>query len=510
VGTGNQLDVSIEDVIQYFADDASTKVVVVYLEGLRDGRRFMRIAADAAKKKPLIVFKVGKTSVGARAALTHTASIVGDYEIYQAAFRQSGITEATSLQELVDYSISLLMLPSTEGKRLVVVTNAGGVGVIAADEAEKQGLGVEPLRAQARHRLISRFEGAGFISNAALGNPIDLTASVNTDDFVRVCETVLALPQYDVGLVLPTHQTPAIDYDVAERLSKVLLRAKKPVAACVIGNSDLASRIHREFMSNCIPVYPTPERAVRALAASAFYTELRDEAREPLPVREKALRTFSRRSGPLPAQEVSKLLGDYGIKEPRSVLVRSSRDMGLLKNFGFPVVCKLQSASLLHKTEAGGVVLGVTSIPEVARVLARFERVAKRKGIRLDGMLVQEMVEKGVELILGGTRDPTFGPVLVVGLGGTYTELIGDYSLAVAPVTAKEAEMMLARTKVARVLHGYRGGPRVEIARLSRVVSAFSRIMADEPGIEQMEVNPLMASERRVLAVDSRVIIGKG
>jgi acyl-CoA synthetase (NDP forming) len=499
-------------VIQYFADDTRTKVVAVYLEGLRDGRRFMRIATNAATKKPLIVFKVGKTSVGARAALTHTASIVGDYETYQAAFRQSGITEASGLQELVDYSISLLMLPRTEGKRLVIVTNAGGVGAIAADEAEKLGLKVEPLRAQARSRLFSKFAGVGasFISNAALGNPIDLTASVSTNDFNKVCETVLALPQYDLGLILPTHQTPAIDYDVAERLSKVLVSARKPVVACVIGNSDLANRIRHEFIVNGIPSFPTPERTVRALAASAFFSRLRDEAREPLPVSGKTRRPLSRKSGPLPVQKVSKLLGSYGIREPKSVLVKTSLDLGRLKRFGFPVVCKLQSAGLLHKTEAGGVVLGVANVTEAEKVLGRFRKMAQEKGIRFDGMLVQELVEKGVELILGGTRDRVFGPVLVVGLGGTYTELIRDYALAVAPVTAKEAAKLLAQTKVARILQGYRGGPRAEINLLSRVVSSFSKIMADEPNIEQMEVNPLMVTERGVLAVDSRIIIGKG
>ena len=331
---------------------------------------------------------------------------------------------------------------------------------------------------------------------------------MSTDDFVKVCETVLALPQYDLGLVLPTHQTPAIGYDIAERLSKVLMEAKKPVVACVIGNSDLAARIHDEFMANGVPCFPTPERAVRALAASAFYTELREEAWAPLPIREKPRRTF-RFSGPLPAQEVTKLLRSYGIDEPKSVVVRSSRELGRLRKSGFPVVCKLQSADLLHKTEAGGVVLGVADVAEAEKAMVRFRSLAKNKGIRFDGMLVQEMMEKSVELILGGTRDPVFGPVLVVGLGGIYTELIRDYVLAVAPVTAKNATKMLEQTKAARILQGYRGGPRVGIGRLSRVVSAFSRIMADEPRITEMEVNPLMVSEGRILAVDSRIIMSK-
>ncbi len=210
VGTGNQLDVSVEDVIRYFADDPHTKVMAVYLEGVRDGGRFMEAASYATRRKPLVVFKVGKTQVGARAALTHTASLVGDYEVYQAAFRQCGIIEANSVQDLVDYSIALSMLPDVVGKRVAIVTNAGGVGAISADEAQKAGLLVEPLMTGARRRLRSVFKDENIASNAALGNPIDTTASASTEVFVRVTTEVLSSSRYDLGLLLPTHQTPAI------------------------------------------------------------------------------------------------------------------------------------------------------------------------------------------------------------------------------------------------------------------------------------------------------------
>ena len=508
VGTGNQADVSVEDMIQYFADDPHTKVMAVYLEGVRDGRRFLQVAAYATKKKPLIVFKVGKTVMGARASLTHTASLVGDYDVYRAAFRQAGVIEAESLQELVDHSISLSMLPRTTGKRLAIVTNAGGVSVVAADEAGKAGLQVEPLGTEAERRLRSEFRGAGFISNAALGNPIDLTASVTTDQFVKVTESVLALREHDLVLVMPTHQAPAIDYDIASRLGEVVSRAGKPVSMCVIGDSELAHRIHMEFMARGIPSFPTPERAVRALAVVGAYARLK-EATEPQVLRKKAPHRFGRRSGPLPPQDVSRLLRSHGIGEPKSVVVRSPKDLGRLKRIGFPVACKLLSEELLHKTDVGGVAVDVADVAEAESVLARFRKLAGKKGIRFDGMLVQEMVKNGVELILGGIRDPTFGPVVVFGLGGTYTELIREYSLAVAPVTPRESRAMLTQGKLGRVLDGYRGGPKVKMSRLSQVVSDFSRIMVENPSIEQMEVNPLMATEDEILAVDARVILAR-
>jgi acyl-CoA synthetase (NDP forming) len=507
VGTGNQLDVSVEDVIQYFADDEHTAVMAVYIEGLHDGRSFMRAAAYAAKRKPLVVLKVGKTSVGARAALTHTASLVGDYDTYRAAFRQSGVVEATSLQELEDYCVSLSMVAPTAGRRLAIVTNAGGVGAIAADEAERSGLKVEPLGPDDERRFRSEFKGAGFISNAGLKNPIDLTASVSTDEFVKATQAVLALPAYDLALIIPTHQAPAIGFDIATKLVEVASKAKKPVCMCVIGEADLAVKIQQEFMARGIPSFPTPERAVRALAAVPTYQSLAKNARGPVGVRPRRPLVSSRSSGSLPQPQVSMLLRSYGIGQPKSVVVRSSRDLRKLKNLTFPVVCKLLSRGLLHKTDVGGVVLDVKGIDQVESTLARLKKLAGTKKLTFDGMLVQEMVKDGIEVILGGNRDPTFGPVLILGIGGTYTELIRDYSLAIAPVTPSEVEEMIGRSKLGKVLDGYRGGPKVKMERFVRIVSRFSRIMLDNPRIEQMEVNPLIVTEDKILSVDARVIL---
>lgn len=507
VGTGNQLDVSVEEVIQYFADDEHTAVIAVYVEGLRDGRNFMRAAAYAARRKPLVVFKVGKTSVGARAALTHTASLVGDYDAYRAAFRQSGVIEATSLQELEDYCISLSMLAPTSGRRLAIVTNAGGVGAIAADEAERSGLKVEPMGEDAERRFRSGFKGTGFISNAGLKNPIDLTASASTDEFVRATEAVLALPTYDLALVIPTHQTPAIGSDIASKLADAASRAKKSVCMCVIGEADLAVKIQREFMVRGIPCFPTPERAVRALAVVPAYQRLAQNARAPTRVIPRRPMILSRSSGSLPQPQVSKLLRSYGIGEAKSVVVHSSRDLWKLKDFAFPVACKLLSKWLVHKTDVGGIVLNIHNVDQVESTLTRLKKLAGTKMLPFGGMLVQEMVKDGREIILGGNRDPTFGPVLVLGLGGIYTELLRDYSLAIAPLTPDEVKRMIAGSNLGKVLDGYRSGPEVNVERFAKVVSCFSKIMLDNPRIVQMEVNPLMVTKDKILSVDSRVIL---
>ena len=505
VGTGNQLDVSVEDVIQYFADDQHTKVIAVYLEGVRDGRKFMEATSYASERKPVVVYKVGKSDVGARAALTHTASMVGDYDVYRAAFRQTRVVEAGSLQELVDFAMALLMLPRRSGNRLAVLTNAGGVGAVAADEAQRVGLLVERLDAPSQRRLRSVVEGAGFVPNSSFLNPIDVTATAPTADFARIAEAMMELPEVDAGIILPTHQTPAIGPEVATLLAPALLKSGKPVCACVLGNSELAAKIHREFLANGIPSFPTPERAVRALAALVIYSTSSKEW-EPRVSHGRPAR-FRVRRGALPPRDVGALLRAYGITEPKSIVVKSAIEIERLGRFGFPVACKLLSPTVVHKTDVGGVALNVRDRDEAARAFARFQKLASRHHVRFDGMLVQEMIEGGVELLLGGTRDVIFGPTVVLGLGGTYTELIRERAVAVAPLTEQEVRRIMITERMSQVLGGYRRGQKASVGRLCKVVSDFSRIMVDNPSIGQMEINPLIVTKDTAVAVDARVVL---
>lgn len=504
VGTGNQADVSVEDVLEYFTEDLKTTAIALYIEGVKDGRRFLEVARRASRKRPLVAFKAGKTAGGARAALTHTASLVGDYDAYRAAFRQAGIAEAADLEELVDCTLALSVLPRPAGGRLAIVTNAGGVGAIAADEAQRLGLKTDPLGKAATDRLREAFKGSGFIANASLVNPIDLTASSGTDEFVEVVKKVADLDEYDMMLIIPTHQTPAMAADVARRLVAALGGAEKPVCVCVIGRSDLAAKIRREFAEGAIPVFPTPERAVRAMAAALDYSRWR-------PVSPPSLRigrghaTWAQ--GPMRWQEMVKLLKAYEIVGPRSVVVRSTGDLRTLGGVGFPAACKLLSRDLSHKTEVGGVALGVKNVEDARSWFSRFRSEARDQGLGFDGMLVQEMVQGDVEVILGGTRDPAFGPVVVVGLGGTYAELLREYSLAVAPVTPSQAGEMINRTGLGQILDGYRGRPKINSAPLRGAISRFSKILGENPSVEQIEVNPLIVTKDRVMAIDPRASV---
>ncbi len=271
----------------------------------------------------------------------------------------------------------------------------------------------------------------------------------------------------------------------------------------------MASRIHLEFLTNRIPSFPTPERAARALAAATLLMEYRKEGVGRIDTQGRVPPRLRLKRGRVSVGEISELLKAYDIAEPKSVVVRSTLEAGKLKKLRYPVACKLLSEQLLHKKDIGGVLLGVQTPAEARSVLSRFERLAATKRMKFDGILVQEMVVSGIEMILGGTRDPTFGPVVALGMGGTYTEVIRDYALAVAPVSPPEVRRMLSLTKLDKILGGYRGGPRVDERRLGRLVSNFSMMMVKNPSIEQMEVNPLIATAREILAVDTRVILAK-
>ncbi|MBI3859590.1 MAG: acetate--CoA ligase family protein [Thaumarchaeota archaeon] len=505
VGTGNQLDVSVEEVVEHFAEDEGTSVIAIYLEGLVDGRRFMRAASKAAK--PVVALKAGRTGAGGRATLTHTASLAGDYAAYQAAFRQCGAIEARDLQELIDSCVMFSSPSRVTGNRLAVITNAGGVGTIAAEVAEESGLDVDPPGRGSARSLKSAFRGSGFISNASLSNPFDLTATASTEEFVRLTEATLLLPDYDMALVLPTHQTPAIAADIASRLADVM-EGKKPAVASVIGWSDLADSIRAEFAARRIPSFPTPERAARALSlAAAWGLRNRSAPVASLSVRDR-FASLARHRGTLSAPGTERLLASYGIPSPESRVVTSETNLRPRVPPTFPLACKLLSRDLVHKTEAGGVILDVRDEKTLRSAFLTLRGIARRRRLRFDGVMVQKMVE-GIEVIIGGTRDPTFGPTVLVGTGGRLAEVIRDYSVSIAPVNSKEATDMIKRTKLAKVLEGYRGGTKVDVGALARTVAKFSKAMFENPSIAEMEVNPLVASGRSFLAVDARVVIAR-
>jgi len=509
VGVGNQLDVSVEDVLTHFADDPETRVIAVYLEGIKDGLRFIRKASEASRKKPIVVFKMGKTEVGAKAAITHTASMVGDYRVYEAAFRQSGLLEASSLEELVDYCTAFSMQPEAKGNRIAILTNAGGTGAIAADESARVGLDVKPLNSRLVNRFRKEFADASFSAMVSMSNPLDLTATARTAEFARAFDLLASSEEYDMVLAFPTHQPPTMDYTIVNQMASIARHAGKPIVVGVMGCSELAELFYRGFLGQGVPSFTTPERCVRAMHALAERGMLKKSLS--VPEREtlkKELPWLRRRHGMLPAALNERLLQEYGIKCARSALLKAETDVNqATKTLHFPLALKLVSGRLAHKSDVGGVILDVADGHVALSAFAELKAKAKALGIPFEGVLAQEMAGRGVELILGAKRDDTFGPTVIFGIGGTNTEILRDFSLAVGPVDEGRAQELLRDIRLSPILDGYRGGPRANRAQIAKVVSSFSHLLEENRSIDQLEINPLIANEREVVAVDARTVL---
>lgn len=504
IGVGNQADLGVEEFMEYFAEDEKTKTILLYLEGVRDGRKFMRSAYKASQKKPVIVLKAGKSGAGAKAAFTHTASMVGNIEVYRGVFRQLGIVEARDIEELVDFGKAFSYLDPPKGKRLLIVSNAGGAAVLASDAAPQYGLQLPPPEEEEVRRLEELKERGVILPMVVISNPIDLTGSATNEAMVEAYRALAFSDKFDMHLVIPTHQPPTLDERVIQEMAKVAKEAGKPLVGCELGESEW-SKLFRRLMDEAgIPSYPTPERAVRALYGLTLYRrkgflelELAKEDRLTwLPKGEMGMETASR------------ILKEYGIQVPESGFAKTPEEAShISEEIGFPVVLKAKVAGISHKTDIGGVVAGLRNGQDVERAFRELSKRVSASGFNFQGAYVQRMVS-GVEMILGSIRDEQFGPIVTVGVGGIYTELLRDISVRVAPISKEEALEMLEELRLKKLLEGFRGTEGVDKEALAELLERFSRILPENPSIKQMEINPLMGRGKELYAVDVRGFIG--
>lgn len=503
IGVGNQADLGVEEFIEYFAEDERTRAILLYLEGVRDGRRFMKSAHKASKKKPIIALKAGKSSAGAKAAFTHTASMVGDIEVYRGMFKQVGIVEARDIEELVDFGKAFSYLDPPKGKRLLVLSNAGGAAVLASDIAPQYGLQL-PAVGDEEARRLEELKGRGAIlPMVVISNPLDLTGSATNEAMIEAYRALAFSDKFDMHIVIPTHQPPTIDERVIQGIADVAKEAGKPVVGCEMGESEW-SKLFRRLMDGAgIPSYPTPERAVRALYGLTLYR--RKEAID-LELAEEDRLTWLPR-GEMDMETASRVLEEYGIRVPESGFAGTPEDASrIAEMIGFPVVLKAKVAGISHKTDIGGVVVGLENGRDVERAFKEVSRRVSAAGFSFQGAYVQRLVS-GVEIILGSVRDEQFGPIITVGVGGVYAELLRDISVRVAPVSKEEALEMLNEIKLKKLLEGFRGMEGVDKGELAELIARFSRILPENPSIEQMEINPLMGRGRELYAVDVRGLI---
>jgi acetyl coenzyme A synthetase (ADP forming)-like protein len=514
VSVGNKADVSGNDLLCYWEEDPRTDVGLMYLESFGNPRRFARIAPAIARRKPLVALKSGRGATGSRAASSHSAALASPDVAVDALFEQAGVIRAETLEEFFDVASLLSCQPLPAGGRVCVVTNAGGPGIILADACEAQGLALPGLSPRTLELL-----GAFLPDFAALGNPVDLTASATSDQFARAIEAAGQDPSVDslIAVYVPTRLSRPEDIARAIADAAPRVPATKPLLAVFL-SGGAPPRVLGESGRGRIPCFAFPENAARALVAAERYARWR---RRPAgatilldPFARSAIRAVidrvaARATGPvwLDPADVALILRAVRIPIPAWQSVPPDEAGAASERVGFPLVAKAVAGGLVHKSDMGGVITGLRSreaVEAAARTLA--DRL-KAAGMRLEGVLLQREIAGGVEVLVGVTSDATFGPLVVCGMGGVLAELIGDVAHRLVPVTDTDADEMLGKLRLARLLDGYRGaqpGDRAALARLLRKVSAIAEAA---PEIRDMDLNPVRVLEpgKGVIVLDARV-----
>jgi acetyl coenzyme A synthetase (ADP forming)-like protein len=504
---GNQADITESDVLAAVAHDDETRVIVGYIEGVAEGRHFFETLRDAAMLKPVVLLKAGRSVEGARAVSSHTGALAGSDQAFDAAVKQAGGVRAESVEELFDLARGLASQPLPRGRRLLVVTNGGGLGIVSTDAAREAGLEVAPLDAPVRRRL-----DAMLPPTASLVNPVDLVGDADAARYGNALHAI-GPNAADAALVVLTAQAATDSAGVARAVIGATRNWPIPLAAAFVGGARVAPGA-RALEEAGIPCYPFPEPAVKTLAGMALLAERRTRPPETprftvrlAEAREHLGRLEGAACSRLGLLELAPLLDSYGIPcaVPR-LATTGAQAAAAARSTGFPVALKVQSSDISHKTEVGGVKLWLRSAEEVAEAAAEMlERVkAARPGAVIEGVLVQPMVEQGKELLLGMVRDAQFGPMVMVGFGGIYVEVLKDTAMRLCPLQASEAREMLGELRMAPLLHGVRGEAPVDMSALSESICRFAQLAVDLPELAELEVNPLVASPAGVIVVDAR------
>lgn len=513
ISLGNEADITEADVIEMLKDDDQTKVVMAYLEGIANGDRFRKVASSLTMIKPLIVVKSGITTAGSRATITHTGSMAGANEIYDAAFKQTGVIRAQSPEQLFDFAFGLSCQPLLRDERLAIVTNAGGPGVMASDAVERSGLKLAYFTEHTTSRL-----GSELPSFASLSNPVDLTGGATPDNYEKVLYMVLSDPNVDGALVILCPQGPVDVAKTAESVVRVSLGCGKPVFANFMGARDY----HQELVSlrmNGIPNYPSPERAVdgfKAMNQYRLWVQRRREAPEVLTYHRDSVQAILhevRRQGvkATVGLEAMGVLEAYGFKLAKAGLAKNAEQaVELAMEIGYPVVMKAVSLDIIHKTEFGGVKVCLNTAEAVRNSYAEIvENIRQHEPkARITSVMVQAMA-RGQEVILGLKRYSQFGAAIMFGLGGIYTEVLKDVSFRVAPITRQDAMDMIHEIRSFPLLSGARGSKIADIDAIARYLVQLSQLALDFPEFLELDINPLMVDEpgKGAMAVDCRIVI---
>jgi acetyltransferase len=504
VSIGNKTDLNEADYVRFLIDDPGTEIILLYLESIDQGRRLMDLAISTSKA--VICHKANRGQASQSVAFSHTAALANDDRIVSGALRQAGIARAEGFRDAVAIAQGLA-LPPVHGNDLVVISRSGGHAVVAADYAERYGFRLNPLPQDFAAAVRAMFP-ADVITPT---NPIDLGVIFDFDLYAQVVESCLRALSPDAILLINTYGSAEAEgaHRLARRVDAIARETGRPIAYCAQSRADDREILQAELR---MPVFYEIEEALRGLAASrdrqGWLARRRGRTPDvPSVVRPASLPALS---GPLTADQALSLCEQFGIPPARWMTAADAKEAGrCAASIGFPVALKIVSADIVHKSDVGGVTLGLQAQPSVElEAEAMLQRVGKG-GARSDrpSLLVQQMVSGGTEMILGGQRDPSFGPVVMVGLGGVFVEALKQVAFRVAPLTRIDAEEMIDEIPASRILSGFRGIRPADREALVDAIINFSQCLADNPRISEMEINPLMVLEKGVVALDARAVI---
>jgi len=514
VSVGNKADIEDSDLLEFFSGDDNTKVILLYIEGLKSGRRFLESAAETSFRKPIIAIKSGRTKKGARAAASHTGSLAGSDRIFSAAFKQSGVLRADTMEEAFEWARMLSLSPIPKGENCLIITNGGGVGVLATDACEKEGIKLlDDYRylEETFKPLIPEFGSAK--------NPIDITGQSREMEYKIILKKALEEDRVDSIIILYC-EAAVVDTDkfadyIIEEVKNS--KTKKPVVVSLIGG-EKGKRALEKLNKNGIPSYEEPERAVSTMAALYRwwrFTKRRKAAKREIYMDKEKIYSIinrAREEGRLQLleNEAKDILKACGLDVPEYKLAKTIDEaVEYAKEIGYPVVLKIVSEDIIHKSDIGGVKVGIKNEEELKNAYREIMYRAKKSypEANIRGILVNEMVEKGVETIIGSSEDPQFGPVIMFGLGGIYVEVLKDVAFRVAPIDKEDALEMINDIKSYPLLYGVRGEKRKDINSLAENISVLSHLTYEISEIVEIDINPLMVLEEGCKVVDARMTL---
>lgn len=520
ISIGNMSDIDFADIVEWLDSDPNTSCVTLYVEGFKNGRTFM----DAARKstKPIIALKSGVSSHGAAAAASHTGSLAGAAKVYGAAFQQAGVVQAADLDDLFDRSLVLSLQPPMKGDNMLIITNGGGVGVLATDSAEKYGVPLKFAPADVQEALKKHMPEFG-----SAKNPVDLTGMAGNEWYHDSVKFAIAHPWVDGLAVLYCETAVTNPMEIAQAIKAAVdesgVAGVKPVSVSFVGG-ERSEAAMQWLVEHGIPAYGAPDRAINAMAALREYSQMRDMISEPVTLcssdnRAEALKVIAQaradKRSSLTEIEAKQVFSAYGLPVAKTALAKSEDQAVKLANeVGYPIVMKIVSPDILHKSDAGGVKVNIkddTSCREAFTTIMANAKAYKADAA-IHGIAIQEMAPWGTEVILGSVNDPTFGPTMMFGLGGIFVEVLKDVTFRVAPVSTSQAMRMLGEIRGAPILAGVRGEAPRDRAALAEIVCSYSTMiidLADE--IAESDANPVLVygEGKGAKVVDARIILKK-